>query len=211
MNQSLILGFAVKKTAYISICAALLVFGAYLIDIAVCTGTLTVVVNSPQNKVYTSSNIVVSISASDPNVQTGPDSVAYSLDGGPQVIIGTAPHLGMHSLDGTAELSLPNGMHSIVGIGITWFNGTTDGIYYSAPVYFTIDSPTNYVPTPTPSASPKPTTTPPSPSTTPEATSKPETFPASLVFVASVGIALAVIGLFVYYKNAKRREFVKKP
>ena len=51
----------------------------------------------------------------------------------------------------------------------------------------------------------------PSPSPTPEPTPKPEPFPANLVFVASVGIALAVIGLFVYYKNAKRREFVKKP
>ena len=53
-----------------------------------------------------------------------------------------------------------------------------DGFLYSAP-------PAN---TPTPS---------------PEPTPKPVTFPATLVFVASVGIALAVIGLLVHFKKRK--------
>jgi hypothetical protein len=39
---------------------------------------------------------------------------------------------------------------------------------------------------------------------TPTATPIAEPFPASLVFVASVGIALAVIGLFVYFKKRQR-------
>jgi hypothetical protein len=38
-------------------------------------------------------------------------------------------HVGMHSLTGnTVLLSLPNGPHSLVGIAITWFNGT-DGVF----------------------------------------------------------------------------------
>ena len=43
----------------------------------------------------------------------------------------------------------------------------------------------------------------PSPTPSPEPTTKPESFPATLAFVASLGIALAVIGLVIYSK--KRR------
>jgi len=116
----------------------LLNFGIYLNE-AACSATLVVTVNSPQYKVYTSSDVVVSVSASDPEMNIGPESIAYSLDGEPQVIIATVP-VGMHSLTGSTVLSLPNGVHSIVGIGITWYNGTSDGVFYSSPVYFTVNS-----------------------------------------------------------------------
>jgi hypothetical protein len=119
------------------------------VDEASCTGSLVVKVNSPQEKVYTSSSVIVSVSASDPANLTGPEAVAYSLDGEPQVLIATAP-LGVHSLNGSVVLSLPNGTHEIVGVGITWYNGTADGIFFSEPVYFSVDSPVDYVPTPVP-------------------------------------------------------------
>ncbi len=41
----------------------------------------------------------------------------------------------------------------------------------------------------------------PEPTVTPKATSQPATIPASLFSIASVGIALGVIGLFVYFKK----------
>jgi hypothetical protein len=41
----------------------------------------------------------------------------------------------------------------------------------------------------------------PEPSPSPEPTPRAESFPATLIFVASVGIALAVIGLFAYFKK----------
>jgi hypothetical protein len=134
----------------------LMSFEIYFVNEAFCTGSLVVTVDSPQDIVYTSSSVAISISASDPANLTGPESVAYSLDGEPQVIIATAP-LGVHSLDGSAVLSLPNGVHEIVGVRITWHNGTADGIFFSEPVHFTVDSPIDYVPTsPTPLPSEQP-------------------------------------------------------
>jgi hypothetical protein len=126
------------------------------VNSAVCHDTLNISVNSPQNKTYTTNNISVSISASDPQMHIGPESVAYIVDGGPQVIIATV-HIGMHSLTGNTVLSLPNGPHSLVGIAITWFNGT-DGVFYSSPVYFTVSSDFSCTPTPTftPSQNPTP-------------------------------------------------------
>lgn len=91
--------------------AILLNFGIYFVDQAACSGTIIVTVNSPQNKVYTSPDVAVSISASDPEMNIGPESIAYSLDGEPQVIIATVP-VGMHSLTGSTVLSLSNGAHT---------------------------------------------------------------------------------------------------
>jgi hypothetical protein len=54
------------------------------------------------------------------------------------VVIKEVP-VGIHSLNGSTVLSLPDGAHSIVGIGTTWFGGA-DGIFTSAPVYFTVNS-----------------------------------------------------------------------
>jgi hypothetical protein len=110
--------------------------------------------------------------------------------------------------------NLPKGYHNIV-IKATFYNGKNLFLNASStPFQFIVRTPT---PTPTPTVTPAPTLTPtpvptststpmltPEPTATPEATSQPATFPASLVFVALVGIALAVIGLFVYFKKRKR-------
>jgi hypothetical protein len=205
-----------KRTALaLTLILALLisaVAGTCLVDNAVCRGSLTVVVNSPQNGTYTSNNIAVSISASDPEMHIGPESVAYSVDGGTQVIIASV-HVGMHSLTGGTVLSLPNGVHSIVGVGITWYNGT-DGVFYSSPVYFTVDSPYSYVPAPTPGTSPSstPTPIPPSYNPTPYPSHEPtsplesqpsEAFPTILVIASIVILGVVCTGLLVYFKKRK--------
>jgi predicted secreted protein len=135
-------GFAV---AFVLAFFSSVIVETHLVNNAVCHGTLNISVNSPQNKTYTTNNISVSISASDPQMHIGPESVAYIVDGGPQVIIATV-HVGMHSLTGNTVLSLPSGPHSLVGIAITWFNGT-DGVFYSSPVYFTVSSDFSCTPT----------------------------------------------------------------
>jgi hypothetical protein len=56
--------------------------------------------------------------------------------------------------------------------------------------------------TSTSSPEPTPTSTP-TPTAAPEAISQPATLPATLLFIASIGIALGVIGLFVYFKKRK--------
>jgi len=130
--------------------------GFQLINLANCT--LTVVVNSPQNKTYTTSDIFVFMSAADPEMQIGPEAVAYSLDGAPLVII-REQNLGLHSLDANTTLSLPDGSHNIVGIAITWFGGTVHGNFSSPTVYFTVDT-FSASPKPSPSPSPSPATSP---------------------------------------------------
>ena len=168
----------------------LMSFEIYFVNEAFCTGSLVVTVDSPQDIVYTSSSVVVSISASDPANLTGPEAIAYSLDGEPQVIISTAP-LGVHSLNGSAVLYLSNGMHEIVGIGITWFNGTADGIFYSEPVRFTVDSPVDYVPT---SPTPEPT------NNTGVGLSETEVI---LVVAVTVAVLAVGLGLLVYLIKRK--------
>jgi len=201
----------VKKTAVtiaLTFTLVLLVnFRIFSFDEAVCNGTLIVTVNSPQDKVYTSHNVPISISANDPAKLTGPESVAYSLDGGPPVIIATAP-LGMHSLNGSSVLSLSNGRHKIVGIGITWFNGTTDGIFFSKPIYFTVDSPVDYVPTPSPTASPSPSPEPTStskPTPTPTPTAEPQQPGQDMTAGAIFAVTSIIIflGLLVYFIKRK--------
>jgi hypothetical protein len=171
-----------KRTALALVLSLLfsVVAGMHLVDDAVCSDTLIVVVNSPQNRTYTSNNIQVSISASDPEMHIGPESVAYSVDGGPQVIIATV-HVGMHSLNESTVISLPNGVHSIVGIGITWFNGTTHGVFYSSPVYFTVNSDSPSSPAPQPS----------------------ETFPTPLVIASIVSVVVVSAIVLVYFKKHK--------
>jgi len=92
---------------------------------------------------------------------------------------------------------LKDGAHSVelnaYCRGVSWGEWTYGTIpktdyYYNASsgiVNFIVDTPE---PTPYPS---------------PELIQMPETIPATLVFVASVGIALAAIGLFVYFKKHK--------
>jgi len=67
-----------------------------------------------------------------------------------------------------------------------------------ATAYFTVDN------TP-PGSSPSPTSTP-TPSAAPEAASESATFPATLLFVASVGIAVVGTGLSVYFKKFRRNK-----
>jgi len=90
---------------------------------------------------------------------------------------------------------LRGGAHSVElnayckGVSIMeWSFGTVpqQSIYYNASsgiVNFTVDSP--------------------EPSATPEATSQPATFPATLIFISSAGIAIVAIGLVVYFKKRK--------
>ena len=103
------------------------------------TRFLAVVVNSPQNRTYTSNGITISVSASDPRLQIGPQSVAYILDGNPQIVLGETTGLGLHNFTNSTTRSLTDGTHSITGVGITWFNGA-DGVFYSQPIYFTVDT-----------------------------------------------------------------------
>jgi hypothetical protein len=129
--------FAVTILAvvFISILLFSAVGGLQLVNLANCE--LTVSVDSPQNITYTTHNIMVSISAVDPELHTGPDSVGYILDGKAPVTLARV-HVGMHGLSGNATLSLPNGTHSIVGFANTWFGQETIN---SSVVYFTIDAP----------------------------------------------------------------------
>jgi len=96
-------------------------------------------------------------------------------------------------------------------IGYTYLSNLTEGAHkltfcslrygevYSdfQTVYFNINN--TVTPAPSPAPSPEPTGT-------PEATSQPATFPATLIFVGAVGIALAAIGLFVYFKKRPEKS-----
>jgi len=172
--------------------------GFQLINLANCT--LTVVVNSPQNKTYTTSDIFVFMSAADPEMQIGPEAVAYSLDGAPPVII-REQNLGLHSLDANTTLSLPDGSHNIVGIAITWFGGTVHGNFSSPTVYFTVDT-SSASPKPSPSPSPSPAASPsPSPSPTPkpdEELEQTKQWTAILGAVITAVVVGAGLGLLIY-------------
>jgi hypothetical protein len=169
----------IALTVFLALLFSVMV-GMHLVKDAICEGTLIVAVNSPQNRTYASSNISVSISANDPEMNIGPESVAYSVDGESQVILASV-HVGMHSLTGSTVLSLPNGIHSIVGIGITWFNGA-DGVFYSSPVYFTVDSDSTSLPEPQTS----------------------EAFPTSLI-ITSISVFVLGICLLIYFKKRKHK------
>lgn len=109
-------------------------------------------------------------------------------------------------VDVNSELSVPftyslnltglkGGAHSVglnvfcKGSSITewsWSIIPPESVYYnvsSGIVNFTVDSP--------------------EPSATPEPTSQPATFPATLIFISSAGIAIVAIGLLVYFKKRK--------
>jgi hypothetical protein len=184
---------------------------------------------SPVNTIYNSYSVLCNATLRVPYGYQS--SLVYSIDGKEQdssnfqLMFGSS---GKYRLVGLFMLPpLHNGPHQLTfNIRIQLFNysgpppssdykaGVTSyGVkYYEADyentILFTIYSnepfptPTpSLAPTPTPTATPTPT---PEPTATPEATSQSATFPASLVFVASVGIALAVIGLFVYFKKYHR-------
>jgi hypothetical protein len=176
-----VIGAVMRRVTFVAIfifAMAVLMVGISFVGEASCSGTLIVTVSSPVEKVYTSSSVVISISAGDPANLTGPES--YSLDGGPQVIIATAP-LGVHSLTGSAVLSLPNGVHEIVGVGITWYNGTADGIFFSEPVLFTVAEP----------------------STTPS--EKPQSSEQDVILGVAVTVAVVCVGLGLLVYLIKRK------
>ena len=166
---------------------------------AVAESALIVVVNSPENRTYTSNSISVSVSASDPKVIIGPESVSYCLDGKPPVVIATVD-VGSHTLNGSTVLSLPNGEHSIIGIGTTWFGGT-DGIFTSAPVYFTVNSGSSASPAPTQTNSP--TTSQSIPTINPGPMLPVELTPSIVIIILAVVIAIVAAALvsLVYFKR----------
>lgn len=175
--------------------------------ISLANFALTVAVNSPQNKTYATSDIFVFISAADPEMEIGPESIAYSLDGASPVII-RKEHVGLHGLDGNTTLSLPDGSHNIVGIAITWFGGTTHGNFSSPQVYFTVDtSSASPKPSPSPSPSPSPPPSPsPSPSPTPTTDEGPQQmkqWTAALGVVITVTVVGAGLGLLIYLLKRK--------
>jgi hypothetical protein len=84
-----------------------------------------------------------------------------------------------------------------ISINITDSEGNYDyAVFLPSGIWvFVLESPTptpTMIVTPTPSSEPTPV----------------EPFPAALIFVASVGIALAVIGLFMYFKKFHRKKSV---
>ena len=189
--------------AFVLIFSFLAIAGLQPVNLANCT--LTVAMNSPQNKTYTTSSIFVFISAADPEMQIGPESIAYSLDGAPPLII-REQNVGLHSLDANTTLSLPDGSHNIVGVAITWFGGTVHGNFSSPTVYFTVDT-SSASPKPSPSPSTSPAT---SPSPSPSPTLKPdeeleqtEQWTAMLGAVITAVVVGAGLGLLIYLLKRK--------
>jgi hypothetical protein len=103
----------------------------------------------------------------------------YSLDGQapvPMTLIVPSDLTPPYNVHGNEVLaSLYDGSHDLTIFGETFVGGLNG--YFNETVSFTVNT-----------------------SNTPTATS----FPASLLFVASVGIAVAAIGLFVYFKKRKQ-------
>ena len=184
--------------AFVLIFSFLAIAGLQPVNLANCT--LTVAVNSPQNTTYTTSDIFVLISAADPEMQIGPESIAYSLDGALPVII-REQNVGLHSLDTNTTLSLPDGSYNIVGIAITWFGGTVHGNFSSPTVYFSVDT-SSASPKPSPSPSPSPVTSPsPSPSPTlipDEELERTKQLTAFLGAVITAVVVGAGLGLLIY-------------
>ena len=102
----------------------------------------------------------------------------YSLDGQtpvPMTLIVPSDLTPPYYVHGNEVLAcLSDGSHNLTIFGETFVSGLNG--YFNETVSFTVDT------SDTPTAAP---------------------FPASLLFVASVGIAIAAIGLFVYFKKRK--------
>jgi hypothetical protein len=164
------------------------------------TRSLIVALDSPKNQTYLSNEITVSVSASDPENQIGPGSVAYILDGNPQVVIAETPRLGLHSFTNSTTIFVSDGSHHVVGVGITWFGGA-DGVFFSEPVYFTAIEPSPST-TPTSTTTPSPTQTL-NPSPTPD--NAQDNFAPLIIAVGLVIIVGVVTLLIVWVKNRGNR------
>jgi hypothetical protein len=173
---------------------------------------MTITIQSPENGTTCTLPVFVSFtsqgdhqfSVSDDSTQSWVRSFFYVLDGQDMSASGMRfagtkttelpPQYPVYSYNfsGQAYLTnLTNGLHTITVYygavnNISYVGSPEESIYYN-PTWSTISQ--FYVITATPS---------------PEATPIAEPFPATLVFVASVGIALAVIGLFVYFKKLRK-------
>ena len=172
----------------------------------------SITIYSPKNNAdYSSNNMTVSFLAENAELdgwQSHVISIWYYLDGNPSIMY-IADLDPLPVFDATFNLSkLSSGKHKLtVTADVDVLRYDSKQVFFlkcSSTVFFT----TSFQPTPTsiPDLIPAPKLTVATPKTTatPEATSQPEIFPASLFFVASVGIALAAIGLFVYLKKRQK-------
>jgi len=104
--------------------------------------------------------------------------------------------------------SLALGKHILTvsaAVAVLGSQGARPAVFFidcNSTVFFSVGT-ADYSPAPTPAATPESTSTP-EPTAAPEATSQPATFPATLIFFASVGITIVAIGLVVYFKKHKR-------
>ncbi len=132
------------------------------------------------NNTYQSSTLSVNYTAHFSHVHRR--LVVYSLDGGENVTIYEYPYqweadAGSIDINGSVTLTgLSDGRHYITIYSVGTF------MFPPEPAYIDFWISTN----PKPTASPKPTST-----------------AESLLLVASIGIALAAIGLFVFFKKRK--------
>jgi hypothetical protein len=182
-----------------------------------------VTIFSPLNETYSYQNPILNVTlygagllgSLDPQI-----SMNYSID---NVYNGSVPlksngelHVITTAVGTVALPKLPSGSHYLTIYLYGWNQRSHEPKYlsFNNTVHFSITSvnPASS-PTPAPSITPSPS---PSPNTTPSpsSTSEIEPFSSSLVFVASVGIALAFIGLLVCMKKRKHQienDLVKKP
>lgn len=139
-------------------------------------------------------------------------SMNYSIDNVYNESVYLRSNGEMHFItnaDGTAALpELPSGSHFLRIYLYGWNQRSYEPRYlsYVNTVYFSIagasstssptTNPTTNPTTPTPTTAPTPTST-----SSPEPTPEPEIFPGAPVAVASLGIAVVVIGLVLYFKK----------
>lgn len=160
----------------------------------------------PENKTCYSSTITFNYSAFFPS-GFGSESlhrrwIFYSLDGGENVTLydeynDLVVYYGSVTLSGLSSGNHIVDIYSIDGtyeLTRGWLDAT-DRAYYTIVL-------SGKSPTPKPTVAPTPTVTP-TPTAAPETISQSGTFAAALIFVASVGIALGGVGLFVYFKKQK--------
>jgi hypothetical protein len=226
-------GTAVKKTALAIILISALLFsvvaGTELVKIAEANpwiifdpvnpipGTIPpiITISSPENNTvyaYTAFNLTVHITKPQPPLQqpSGISYARYTLDGNTESIY-FCDHYSSDSPPGLPELdysqilsALPDGNHELLveSAGVVLPGHLTIfTVYANSTVFFTTS---HTFSSPSPSPSPTPTSTL-APTPTPAATPEPS-FPATLVFVTSVGIVLAVVGLVVYLKKFHRNK-----
>ncbi len=157
----------------------------------------SILIVAPVDATYYSSTLILSYRAVFPH-NSEHKWIFYSLDGGENVTVydeynSLEGYNGSFTLSGLSAGNHVIDIYSEKGSFVlsTGGSGWEDAHHR---VYFRV---VLHGESPTPTATPKP-------SATPETTSQPATFPATLVFVSSIGSALVGIGLFVYFKKRLR-------